>query len=392
MRRLLLAIALLLSAPQRVDAAAAKESWAGDTHSPTPGLANDPKDRLLVAACGGGIDATLVTVAASLAADLAIEGALPDAQEIEWRQRKAGNPHVWARTWGAKITGTLERESLAKEIAGWLGPHSKRLRCGVATHRIGSGTSSKEAVAIVAVDPMADLAPLPTHAKVGAWLDVDATLLHGTNGRVVVLPPVGAPKSVISSTTTGIAGGPPHVKARFPVGKPGRWVLQILADTGAGPRPVLEAEVFVGVDAPEQRPSSAVPGEDAGDVLPDPEAALLARLNGARAAEGLPPLARDKSLDELARAHAREMKKTRVLGHDVGDGDPAARVADAGLAFKVIGENVAKAKSERAAHRALYASPSHRANLLETRFRKVGIAVVSDPKTGDLWVAQLFGG
>ena len=60
--------------------------------------------------------------------------------------------------------------------------------------------------------------------------------------------------------------------------------------------------------------------------------------------------------------------------------------------WKLLGENVAKAKSDKAAHRALYASPSHRSNMLESRFTKVGIAVAVDAKTGELWVAQMFGG
>jgi uncharacterized protein YkwD len=84
--------------------------------------------------------------------------------------------------------------------------------------------------------------------------------------------------------------------------------------------------------------------------------------------------------------------KARLLGHDVGDGDPGARVAAAGGTWKILGENVAKAKTDRSANRALYASPSHRINMLEPRFKKVGIGVAVDAKTGELWVTQLFGG
>jgi uncharacterized protein YkwD len=364
--------------PHRV----ATADWAAQSASPTSASPADPKDKAVIAACGGGIDAALVTVATSLASDLATKGELPDAQEIEWRQRKAGDPHVWPKTWGAR--GVLDRALLGKQVATWLGPNASRMRCGVASTKVGD----KEAIAVIAIDPVAELAPIPTHAKVGAWIDLDAKLREGASeGRVVVLPPVGVPKTVLSSTTAKN-----HVKARFAVSKAGRWVVQVLADVGNGPRPVLETEIFAGVDPPELPPSNAVPGEDAGDGLPDPEAALLARLNGARAAEGLPALKEDKTLAKLARAHAEAMRKARLLGHDVGDGDPATRAVEAGAAFKLVGENVAKAKAERTAHRALYASPSHRANLLDTRFKKIGIGVVVDPKTGDLWVAQLFGG
>jgi len=383
MRRLAILGSLLGSLlPHRVDAGP-KAGWVAETSSPRKGAAADPKDAPLIAACGGGVEASLVAVAGELAQVLADKGELPDAQEIEWRQRRAGNPHVWPRTWGAHIAGTLDRTAVAADITKWLGKSAKKVRCGVATVK----TNSKEAVAVVAVEPVADLAPLPTNVKVGGWIDLDATLLSGSSGRVVVLPPTGAPKTVLSSTTSNN-----HVKARFAVGKAGRHVVQVLADDGLGPRPVLEAEIYAGVELPSAPPSSAVPGEEAGDGETDPGKALLKRINSARAAENIAAIALDAGLSKVAQAHADAMMKARLLGHDVGDGDPAARVTEAGLSFKLVGENVAKAKTERAAHRAIYASPSHRANVLDARFKKVGLGVASDPKTGYLWIAELYGG
>ncbi len=383
-RRLAILGSLLFTLlPHRVDAGS-KEPWVAETASPRKGAVTDPKDAPLVAACGGGIETSLVTVAGELAQVLAQKGELPDAQGIEWRLRKAGNPHVWPRTWGAHVNGTLDRKALVGDITKWLGPSAQNVRCGVATLR----TNTKEVVTVIAVEPVADLAPVPTKVKLGTWVDVDATLLSGSNGRVVVLPPTGAPKTVLSSTSALI---PAHVRARFHVSKPGRHIVQVLADDGMGPRPVLEAEIYAGVDPPDAPPSPAVPGESAGDGLDD-TAALVARINGARSAEGIAPISIDAALTKVATAHALAMMKVHLLGHDVGDGDPATRVTGAGLKWKLVGENVAKAKTELAAHRAIYASPSHRANVLDSRFKKVGIGVALDPKTGYLWVAQLYGG
>lgn len=375
---------LLALLPHRVDAGA-KGLWVAETTSPKKGSVADPKDAPLVTACGGGVEESLVTVASELAQVLAQKGELPDAQEIEWRLRKSGNPHVWPRTWAAQVNGTLDRKALVSDVSKWLGASIKRARCGVATLR----TNTKEVVAVVAVEPVADLAPLPTHVKVGGWLDLDATLLSGSNGRVVVLPPTGAPKTVLSSTS---ATFPAHVKARFAVGKPGRHVVQVLADDGMGPRPVLEAEIYAGVEPPSAPPSSAVPGEEDGDGETAPVKALLKRINGARAAENTGAVAIDPGLTKVAQAHADAMMKARLLGHDVGNGDPASRVTDAGLKWKLVGENVAKAKTERAAHRAIYASPSHRANVLDPRFKKVGLGIAVDPGTGYMWIAELYGG
>ncbi len=385
-RRAALVVALL-SLAHRVEAGA-KDGWAAETASPKKGTVNDPGDAPLIAACGA-VESSLVTVASELAQVLATRGELPDAQEIEWRQRRAGNPHVWPRTWGAHVVGSLDRKQLAADVTKWLGKNGKKMRCGIATVRTGTGAAMKEAVAVVAVEPVADLAALPTAVKTGTWIDVDATLLSGSEGRVVLLPPTGAPKTVLATTTLG---PPSHVKARILLGKPGRHVVQILAEDGMGPRPVLEAEVYAGVDPPAAPPSSAVPGEEAGDGVDDPVEALIKRINGARAAEAIGAVVADAGLHKIARAHAEAMMKAKLLGHDVGDGDPASRVTGAGLKYKLVGENVAKAKTERAAHRAIYASPSHRSNVLDARFKKVGLGVASDPKTGYLWIAELYGG
>lgn len=372
---------LVLPEPSR-----AKDGWVAETRSPMKGIVDDPKDAAIAASCGGGIEASLQVVARELAQALATKGELPDAQEIEWRQRKAGNPHVWARTWGAQVVGSLDRKQLAADVKKWLGPSASRLRCGVSLVHVG-GTSEKEAAVVIAIDPVADLAALPTQVKLSTWIDLDATLHSGSGGRVVLLPPTGAPKTMLSSESAG------HLKSRFMLAKPGRHVIQVLADDANGPRPVLEAEVYAGVEPPSAPPSSAVPGEEKGDGVTDPIEALVKRINGAREAEGLSALTIDAELSKVSQAHAQAMMKAKTLGHDVGDGDPAARVAEAGgKKWKLIGENVAKAKTERAAHRAIYASPSHRSNVLEGRFKKVGIGIASDPKTGYLWIAELYGG
>jgi uncharacterized protein YkwD len=43
------------------------------------------------------------------------------------------------------------------------------------------------------------------------------------------------------------------------------------------------------------------------------------------------------------------------------------------------------------AHRALWTSPSHRANMLSRDFERVGIAVARGPR-GDAWVVETFAG
>ena len=84
------------------------------------------------------------------------------------------------------------------------------------------------------------------------------------------------------------------------------------------------------------------------------------------------------------------MMRVRQVGHDVGDGDPKDRLERTGIFLPLVGENVAHAANVVLAHRALWSSPSHRDNLLQPRFDRVGIGVSSDPD-GSVWVTQLFG-
>jgi uncharacterized protein YkwD len=165
-------------------------------------------------------------------------------------------------------------------------------------------------------------------------------------------------------------------------------VVQVLATVSTGPRPVLEASLWPGATPPASYSPQAAPGEDARANAKTDDAALLAMVNAARKVDGLPALARDAELDKLALAHSRDMAKAKSIGHDVGGGDPSARIRAAGLTAKLAGENVSSASDVVGAHRALWASPSHRGNLLLKDFTRVGIAVLKDG--GRVWVTQLF--
>jgi uncharacterized protein YkwD len=83
------------------------------------------------------------------------------------------------------------------------------------------------------------------------------------------------------------------------------------------------------------------------------------------------------------------MATTQTLSHDAGDGSPGARIRSAGVAAREEGENVAEAPTVVAAHRALWASPSHRANILHATFTRVGIGVTRD-RQGNVWVTEDF--
>jgi uncharacterized protein YkwD len=152
---------------------------------------------------------------------------------------------------------------------------------------------------------------------------------------------------------------------------------------------VLEALVFAGIDPPLQPEVDPAPGERAARAGAPPADALASMLAATREAEGAKPLVRVAELDRVALEQAEAMRGAGRIGHDLGGGDPVARVQRSLPGVTLSGENVALAASAPLAHRRLYASPSHRANMLSDQFDSVGVGAVADAR-GMLWVCQIF--
>jgi hypothetical protein len=382
--RVALALATLLGAPAYADAPPTEAPWvwAPEAASPRPVLVASLSDHEveLQRTCGRG-EAGLATVASRLASRRLRGLPYLDADGLALAQRVAGEPHVWPRAW--VVSGVaLDHEATRQKLAAWGATFHDpgERRCGVA---IAYGADGTEAIAVVAVDAAADLGPLPVRARVGAWLAIEAQLLvPATGARVVLTGPDGRPRTVVSQLDGD------RVHARFAVDQPGAITVQVVGDLAGGPRPLLEAVVFADVAPWTELPDLTAPGESAAGDAPDP-AAMHAMVAALRSAEHLAPLLPDARLDALATAHAERMRRLGVIGHDVGNGDPVQRIAAAGLRARACGENVAHAATVVLAHRSLYASPSHRANLLSTTFDRVGVGVVRDAD-GSVWVAEEF--
>ncbi len=373
-------------------APAAIVSWSAWSFSPAPldESALQPLERRVLARCGQG--EVGLRDAARAVVSRKVHG-LPaaDIDAVTFAQRAAGEPHTWPRIWIASA-GALESETTQQKLEAWLSavPRPHR-RCGAATALGPDGTG---VLAVVEVDALADLGPLPTRARTGQWLTVDARMrVAASGGRVIVLGPMGAPRAV----PTSFDGSTLH--ARFAPEGPGEHTVQVVADLESGPRPVLEATIFVDADPPADEPRRTAPGEDASDASgssarSDSQAdsdRIAGMLAVARASAGLRPLVRDRRLDAVALAHANEMARHQDLAHDVGDGGPLERLLGAGLEPKDTGENVAHAATLALAHRAQWWSPSHRANMLRPATDRLGVGTARDGR-GDAWVVELFAG
>ena len=123
----------------------------------------------------------------------------------------------------------------------------------------------------------------------------------------------------------------------------------------------------------------------------DLEAEMLEMVNRERAARGLAPFAPDPELTEVARRHSADMFARGYFAHDTPEGkDPFERMREAGVRFRIAGENLALAPTLEIAHTGLMNSPGHRANILRPQFGRVGIGIFDGGRGRGLMVSQEF--
>ncbi len=341
----------------------APEAWAERTLGPTVTAAAD----LPWLACRR--DPSLERAAAYLAERRAKGKKAPTARGLELTLRRFGSPLPSPQA--SVLSGkALRDEDLRARI------HiSPEARCGL---RDATAPNGERTVVLVAAESHAVLEPIPTRARVGQFLTLRATTDPGIRSVRVYLTAAGGNvhTTPVSTDSTGA------FVARFAVDAPGMVTAQVVADLADGPRPVLEALVFAGLEPQDPNDEAADPVPASADLGDGSLYQWLAQARG-----GSPPLTRDERLEAIARTHAERMRGKRVAAHDAGDGLPTDRVARLGV--REVGENVAHARSLREAHAALLESPSHRANVLSNRFTHVGIGVARDAD-GSFWVTQLF--
>ncbi len=356
--------------------------WHPATTPPRP-TRGTPRLRALLTLCGEG-DVALQSVAESLAGHLARGEKLSETGELVMALRSEGSPYVWPRAWsleGPRLTPGVLRDKMRPWLEAF--GNEGRRRCGLAWARAHPG--EREVFVAVAVEAVAELlAPVPTMARSGQWVTVDASsLIDAAGAKLLILPPRGIPYAVPASFDAG------RIRGVFRVDRPGPWKAQVLASTDSGPRPALELMIWVDRSPPRYGVEEPAPGENLLRRSDEPETQLLALVMAARATEGLPPLRRDPRLDKLAREHSRAMRESGKLGHDVGAGDPLARLRETPIGARRGGENVAHAANVVLAQRALWASPSHRGNLLDTGYDAIGLGLARD-SDGSIWVTQTF--
>lgn len=118
-----------------------------------------------------------------------------------------------------------------------------------------------------------------------------------------------------------------------------------------------------------------------------------ARRCGSERFTAAPPLRVSQKLNQAATAHARDMARRKFFEHRGSNGSqPKDRVLRAGYEPRLTGENIAYGpESAEEVVAGWLASPGHCANIMDARFRDLGVGIATGRKRAQLYWVQNFG-
>lgn len=120
------------------------------------------------------------------------------------------------------------------------------------------------------------------------------------------------------------------------------------------------------------------------------EREMFVMVNEERKKAGVGQLTWAPTIVPVARAHAKDMWERKYFSHVSPEGkDVGDRLAAQNIKYQLAGENLALAPTLQTAHTGLMNSEGHRANILEKRFKKIGIGVIDNGYYGKMFV-QVF--
>ena len=93
---------------------------------------------------------------------------------------------------------------------------------------------------------------------------------------------------------------------------------------------------------------------------------------------------------KVAEARAMDLAKTGTFSHTTPNlGTPAQTMQKYGISYTSLAENLAGNSSDSAAVTAWMNSSGHKTNMLNEKYKKTGIGVVTSPKYGKIY-CQIF--
>lgn len=115
-------------------------------------------------------------------------------------------------------------------------------------------------------------------------------------------------------------------------------------------------------------------------------------INQQRINNGLSELKIDNELQRVARIKAQDMVDNNYFDHNSPTyGTPFNMMKNFGITYKTAGENIAGNSNNSSAVTAWMNSSGHRANILNSSYNYTGLAVVSSPRYGKVYVQMFIG-
>jgi uncharacterized protein YkwD len=335
-------------------------------------------------------DARLFRACAELAEIVPEEGIISYSL-VEFALQRNGiiepSPHLLI------VWGDIDSPEL---IVKQLQPRLAEILADGATARVGIGAAKRTpdgagAVVFALQGSGVKTAPIPRSQPAGGTFSVEATIdARYRDPEVYVTRGSGAVDRI--DLRPGKAGG---FTAKVACGDAiGKQQIEITASDVHGSTVLANFPVWCGTEPPGEL--TVEPSQDDAPVA-DPleaERRVLALVNRDRGAAGLPPLAWDERVADVARAHSLEMRKTKVVAHvSPTTGSAADRVRVAKIRTALVLENVARAYGLGEAHRGLLNSPGHRANLMSATATHIGIGIIYGEEVSgrrEIFITQVF--
>jgi uncharacterized protein YkwD len=181
----------------------------------------------------------------------------------------------------------------------------------------------------------------------------------------------------ITTNPANLGGGAGGVKPSVP-------------DPGATPTPGVWPTPKPG-KTPAPTPTTA-PASD----LAGAEAIVFQQTNAERAKTGAKALVSDPALNALARSRSEDMVNRNYFDHVTPDGKKVFdMLKEMGFAYTTAGENIAYnsypiSQSPQQVMTAWMNSSGHKANILNTRYGRIGVGAYKRAKDGAIFYTQVF--
>lgn len=165
------------------------------------------------------------------------------------------------------------------------------------------------------------------------------------------------------------------------------WKISVKYETGLSEIISANSEI--------QNPDLIYPGQNVNvpteaNAMTAYELEVVELVNDIRRQNGLGELKINWQLSRVARYKSEDMKKNNYFDHQSPTyGSPFDMMRSFGISYKTAGENIAKGqKSPKAVVDAWMNSKGHRANILSSSYKEIGVGHVSN---GNIWTQMFIG-